>query len=333
METPAVIAGAILLLVVLWDAFETMVLPRSMGNGLRLTRFFFRGTWLVWRFLATRLSYQNPVRQAMLGVYGPLSLILLITLWSNLLILGFGLLLFGVGSSEATRLGVEAGGFGDYLYLSGVTLFTLGYGDETPGVPLTKALCVLEAGVGFGLLAMVIGYLPALYQTFARRETMVLRLYARTGHPASAHKLVEKYGEAGAWESLETVLLDWEHWGAELLESHRSYPILSFYRSQTEEDSWLATAVILCSIHDVVKEQCPDDAPGRGAVLLQAEATRNIITAGLTDLVTVLDLKGDPSKNDQSAEQKLSRYLLLALPPAACVAEVEDSGDSGVKGV
>ncbi|MBC8143482.1 MAG: two pore domain potassium channel family protein [Armatimonadetes bacterium] len=322
METPAIIAGAILLLTVLWDAFETMVLPRSAGTDLRLTRFFFVSTWLFWRFLSTRLSYKNPIRQAMLGIYGPLSLILLITLWSNLLILSFGLLLFGVGSSEATRLQIESGGFGDYLYLSGVTLFTLGYGDETPGVPLTKALCVLEAGVGFGILAMVIGYLPALYQTFARRETMVLRLYARTGHPATSHKLVEKYGAVGAWKSLETVLSEWENWGAELLESHRSYPILSFYRSQTEEDSWLATAVILCDVYDVIEEQCPENALDRGALLLQAEATRNIIADGLSDLVNILNLKGE-----QAPAMKLSRYLLLALPPGlpACVKDTADT--------
>ncbi len=322
LETSAIIAGSVLLVMVLWETFETVVLPRSAGPGLRLTRFHFVGTWFTWRFLASRFSYKNPFRQAMLGVYGPLALILLISLWANLLILSFGLMLYGVSANEAIRAGAKPVKFTDTLYLSGVTLFTLGYGDMTPKTPASRLLCVLEAGVGFGLLAMVIGYLPALYQTFARRETMVLRLYARTGHPATAQKLVERYGSIGAWSSLETLLMDWEHWGAEMLESHRSYPVLSFYRSQSEEDSWLATAVIFCNIYDVIETQCPKDAPERAALLLQAEATRNIIADGLTDLATVLRLKGD-----QAPAQKLSRYLLLALPPATPVCADEFIGE------
>lgn len=326
LEIPAVIAGVVILLTVLWDTFETMVLPRSAGPGLRVTRFYFIAMWTMWRFLATRFKYMNPFRQGLLGIYGPFALIVLISLWANLLIIGFGLIIYGIGANEAERVGIKPGEFADYLYLSGVTLFTLGYGDKTPGVPLTKALCVLEAGVGFGLLAMVIGYLPTLYQTFARRENMVLRLYARTGHPATAHKLVERYAEVGAWAALETLLLEWEQWGAEMLESHRSYPIMAFYRSQIEEDSWLATAVILCNVYEVVQQKCPNDAKERGSLLLQAGATRQIIEDGLADLTAIIRLKGD-----ESPAQKLSRYLLLALPPNVPACPNEERDDSLVE--
>ena len=325
LTTYAVILGVILLLTVFWDTFATMVLPRTAAPSLRVTQHYFTGTWAIWRFLATRLHYMNSFRQAMLGIYGPLSLILLISLWANLLILAFGLMIYGIGAAAAVRIGVTPGGFGDYLYLSGVTLFTLGYGDKTPGVPLTKALCVLEAGVGFGLLAMVIGYLPTLYQTFARRENMVLRLYARTGHPATAQKLVERYSSVGAWAALETLLIAWEQWGAEMLESHRSYPIMAFYRSQTEEDSWLATAVIFCDVYEVVKQHCSADSDAHGSLLLQAEATRNIITDGLRDLATILYLNGEGTP-----AMKLSRYLLLALPPTPSIG-IEEVGESGVE--
>ena len=157
---------------------------------------------------------------------------------------------------------------------------------------------------------MVIGYLPTLYQTFARRETLVLRLYSRMGRPVSARKMVTRYRDANAWGSLESYLAEWEHWGGELLESHRSYPVLAFYRSQSEQDSWLATAVIFCDVYAVIEELCPPDAPERGALLLQAEATRNIISDALSDLSGVLRLKGDTSP-----AEKLSRHLVLALPP------------------
>lgn len=306
---PCSVAGVIILLIVLWGAFETMVLPRSAGEGLRLTRFYFQGTWGVWRFLASRFRYTNPLRHTLLGVFGPLSLVFLIVLWSNLLVVSFALLLSGAGARFMSLGSIVSGNFGDCVYLSGVTLFTLGYGDQTPGSIATKFLCVLEAGGGFGLLATVIGYLPTLYQTFARREMTVLRLYVRTGTPTSARKLIECYRDAGAWSSLEVLLSQWEQWGAELLESHRSYPVLAFYRSQ-KEDSWLATAVILCQTYALIEEMCPEDASERGPLLIQADATRNIIVSALADLTTILGLKTDNGVNNA-----LSRHLLLALPP------------------
>lgn len=307
---PAAIAGALIILVVLWDTFETMILPRSGGTGLRLTRFYFRVTWTLFRFFATRFQYTNPARHTLLGVYGPLSLVFLIVLWANLLILGFGLLLFGLGADTAIQAGKMPGDFGDYLYLSGVTLFTLGYGDKLPASTATKTVCVLEAGVGFGFLATVIGYLPTLYQTFARRETAVLRLHVRTGTPTSARKLVEKYRAAGAWGALETLLEQWEQWGAELLESHRSFPVLAFYRSQTEQNSWLAAAFAFCEMGCVIEQLCPEDAPGRSSLLLQAEATKNIVNEALCDLAQRLKLP-----EEKSTIVALSRELLLALPP------------------
>ncbi|MBC7804888.1 MAG: two pore domain potassium channel family protein [Akkermansiaceae bacterium] len=311
LEIPAAIAGALIILIVLYDTFETMVLPRSGGTGLRLTRFYFGLTWVICRFVATRLKYTNPARHTLLGVYGPLSLVFLIVFWANLLILGFALLLFGFDSAPSVPIGDHPANFIDNLYMSGVTIFTLGFGDKTPANAVTKTLCVMEAGVGFGLLATVIGYLPTLYQTFARRETTVLRLYVRTGAPTSAKKLVERYRDAGAWGSLEQLLAQWEQWGAELLESHRSYPVLAFYRSQTEQDSWLAAAFTFCEVHGVIEELCPPDVPVRGSLLLQASATKNIVNEALNDLADRLKVR-----HDKSPVMALSRELLLALPPA-----------------
>ena len=45
-----------------------------------------------------------------------------------------------------------------------------------------------EAGIGLGLLAIVIGYLPIIYQAFSRRETSIVLLDARAGSPPTAEK-------------------------------------------------------------------------------------------------------------------------------------------------
>src|SRR5262249_8204919 len=134
-----------------------------------------------------------------------------------------------------------------YLYLSGTTFFTLGLGDVTPGAPLGRTLTVVESGLGFFFLAVVVGYLPVLYQAFSGRETTISLLDARAGSPPSAGECLLRLARSGNLAAIDAVLVGWERWAAELLESHLSFPVLSYYRSQHDNQSWLAA---LASILD-----------------------------------------------------------------------------------
>jgi hypothetical protein len=127
-----------------------------------------------------------------------------------------------------------------YVYLSGTNFFTLGYGDVTPLEPLGRALAVVEAGTGFAMLAIVIGYLPVLYQAFSRREVNISLLDQRAGSPSSPAELLRRHQTSGSIEDLNRFLSDWERWAAELMESHLSYPVLCYFRSQHDNQSWLA---------------------------------------------------------------------------------------------
>jgi hypothetical protein len=232
MPTPLILVGAIvLLLIVLHDAFEVMLLPRRVKSRLRIVRIFFRFTWWVWSSLARRTQADGP-RHLFLSLYGPLSMVLLLFVWAAGLITGFGALYWGLGHRQTS--------LGSQLYLSGVTFFTLGYGDVLPRIPIQKILAVLESGIGLGFLATVISYLPVLYQLFAGRESKVLMLDAVAGSPPCATTLLVRHAEGEAISELEDLLRDWQVWSAELLESQLSYPMLAFYRSQHDNQSWLA---------------------------------------------------------------------------------------------
>jgi hypothetical protein len=146
------------------------------------------------------------------------------------------------------------------LYMSGVTFFTLGYGDVTPHSGFAQLLSVLEAGTGLGFIAVVIGYLPVLYQLFSRREAAVIRLDGRAGSPPSALGLLQRHAGEDGPDQIATLLGDWERWGSELLESHISYPMLAFYRSQQEDQSWLAALTVIidcCALVLVGIERVP----------------------------------------------------------------------------
>jgi hypothetical protein len=175
---------------------------------------------------------------------GPLSLILLLVVWAGVMLLGFGLLYFGLGSPFVDA--AHQAGFRSDLYVSGTTIFTLGLGDVTPQNPWARSLVILEAGTGLGFLAVVMGYFPVLYSAFSRREVSISLLDARAGSPPTAAELLRRHTYRGAELALSVLLTEWERWSAELLESHISYPQLCYFRSQHSNQSWLAalTAIL-----------------------------------------------------------------------------------------
>jgi len=248
MHPLAIVSGSLLLLFVLWDAFETIVLPRRVSRRFRLASGFYQLTWKPWRALAG-LRKPGIKRENFLSVYGPLSLLLLLALWAAALIFGFALLHWGVG----TRLQLPPGlhGFAADLYYSGTTLFTLGLGDVWPTSGVDRLLTVIEGGTGFGFLALVIGYLPTLSQAFSRREVNISLLDARAGSPPTAVELLRRHADPDGGEALAVLLVDWEEWAADLLETHISFPVLAYYRSQHDNQSWVAaltTVLDVCAL-------------------------------------------------------------------------------------
>lgn len=246
MKAPAVIAGILLIAIVLWDAFETIILSRRVSRKFRLARLFYRLTWTPWRALALRMRPGNP-RENYLGIYGPLSLIFLLATWAFGLIFGFALRSWGLDAALAAPPGLE--GFFAHFYLSGSSFFTLGFGDVTPLTKSGRLFAVIESGTGLAFLAMVISYLPILSQAFSRRESNIALLDARAGSPPTAAELLRRH--AGDSESLAELLSEWERWSAEVLESHISFPVLAYYRSQHDNQSWvsaLTTILDTCSL-------------------------------------------------------------------------------------
>jgi hypothetical protein len=232
--------GLLLILAILLEAFETVVLPRRVSRRLRITVLFYRMTWRPWRALA-RAIRRKKLREGFLSYYGPLSLLVLFIFWATLLIFGFALLYHSDARVDPTHPV-----FRTCLYLSGTTFFTLGLGDVTPHTEFERILAVIESGLGFGFLALVLSYLPVIYQAFSRREVNIVLLDARAGSPPSAAELLRRHSGPGELDALELLLRDWERWSAQILESHISYPVVSYFRSQHNNESWLGalTAIL-----------------------------------------------------------------------------------------
>ena len=284
----AFIFGLLCCLSVFLDAFQTIILPRRPKGRFRITRLFFVLTWQPWVALGDGIRSQR-IRDQLFSIFGPLSLILLLVLWAAMLTTGFGLVYFALGSPfhEALFTGQQW-----YLalrtdfYVSGSSLFTLGLGDVTPTTQIARALLVLESGTGLAFVALVVGYVPVLYQAFSRREVSVALLDGRAGSPPTATELLRRHGYEGGDASLVVLLTEWERWSAEVLESHVSYPILCYYRSQHDNQNWLAALVAIldsCALLITMVEGVP---------LRQAQLTFAMARHTLIDLGQIFHIDG-----------------------------------------
>jgi Ion channel len=272
------IAGVVVFLVVLWDAFEAIILPRRVTRKFRLTRFYYLLTWKSWKF-CTRLISGRKAREAFLGFYGPISLLFLIGVWAIGLVIAFGMMQYGAGS--AVNLIGNTSSLSTDLYLSGTTFFTLGLGDVVPRSGIARFLVVAEAGFGFGFLAAVIGYLPFIYGAFGNRESNIVLLDARAGTPPTAGELLRRHSYPHGTEALLALFKEWERWSAELLESHLSYPVLAYFRSQHDNQSWIGSLT-------AILDACALTIAGiEGACAKQAELTFAIARHAVADLCQV----------------------------------------------
>lgn len=279
MAAIGILGGLALIVMTLVDGFETILQPRRVTHRFRFARFYYRHAWTIWRGVA-RLIGKLKRREAFLGVFGPLSLLGLFASWIAGLIVGFALLHWGLGTT--LRPVEERATFGDYLYLSGTTYFTLGYGDITPVSTFGRVLAVVESGMGFGFLAVIVSYLPVLSQAFSKREVIISLLDARAGSPPSASEFLLRLARARNLPAVEAMLMEWERWAAELLESHLSFPVLSYYRSQHDNQSWLTTLATMLDACALLIAQVEDKS------LYQAQLTFAMARHAAVDLALVL---------------------------------------------
>jgi hypothetical protein len=343
MRILGAIFGMVVILLVAQDAFETIVLPRRVTRRIRLARLFYRVMWMMWKFLS-RVMRSGSIRESFLSYFGPLSLLALFVFWAALFVFGFGLLLWGLALPlNAPEKTIS---FTTYLYLSGTTFFTLGLGDVTPLPGAARFLVVIEVALGFGFLALTISYVPIIYQAFSRRELRISLLDARAGSPATAVEILRRNHAGRNVEELRMLLHEWEEWCADILESHLSYPVLAYYRSQHEAQSWLeAITVVLdtCALILTGIEGIPAEAAtfafaiARHAAVDLAQVLDTSPTPGVNrlsspDLVHLRDVlasSGIRLNEETATEQKLAElretyepfvsalahYLLVSLPP------------------
>jgi hypothetical protein len=284
------------------EFFTVFLLPRRVRRDPAIARGILRMLWVPWRAAAGLLP--RAAADTALGIFGPLGLLAILAMLSAGVILCYS----GLHWAVSTHLGSgrHRADFGDDLYFS-AGAFTSATNPSTPTGGVGKTMQIFEAATGLGLLAIAIGYLPALFQAFSRRETAVARLDPRAGSPPSPGRLLERSGQRGGWADLDEYLLEWETWTADLMETHLAYPILGYFRSQHLNQNWLAglTTIVDASAYAL--------AYGSDSHTEAAELTFRIGSHALGDLAHTFStrrLERDPEPRER---ERLSREDLAEL--------------------
>ncbi len=295
------VISLVLLAFLLAEFFIVFLLPRRVRRDPAIARGILRVLWIPWR-AGARLMPRGAA-DTMLGIFGPLGLVAILLLLSSGAIVCFA----GLHWAVSTQLGSHrAADFGDDLYFSAAAFFSA----TSPATPVGgagKTLQIFEAATGLGFLAIAIGYLPALFQAFSRRETAVSRLDPRAGSPPTAGRLLERTGQRGGWPELDEYLLEWETWTADLIETHLSYPILGYFRSQHIKQNWLAAITTIVDACAYALAYGPEgDTEG-------AELTFRIGRHALADLAHTFSTRRLERDPEPRSRQRLSHDELAEL--------------------
>jgi hypothetical protein len=287
------VVGAAVVLVVLIDVFQSIVTPRPTAGRLRSSRYLVRYLWYVCRWLSYRLKSTRR-RDALLGSFGPFSVLAMLFNWVVLLLLGYGLLL----DSMRDQIRPPPPGFGTSLYFAATSMFTIGFGDYVATSAPARSVSILAGATGLGMFALVITFLYSVTQAFQRREVAVVSLEAGAGAPPSGVTLLETYAVAGLDGDLAEVFRRWQDWAAEVLDTHLAYTPLAYFRSSHDNDSWISSlgAVMDAATLVLTTLEMDDGNESPGGPLLTrrargwAKLARSVGGHCIEDLVLYYDL-------------------------------------------
>lgn len=220
----AFLAGAWLVLATLASAVKTVIVPRA--EPATLARIV---------FVTLRRPFDFRVRRArtweeadrIMARFAPFALVTLPGVWVALVLVGFAAIYWAWGDP-----------LDEVFTLSGSSLLTLGFAVDPGG--LAVATTFVEATLGLGLVALLISFLPTMYQQFSKREVLVSQLDTRAGTPPTPVALFRRAHRIG-WD-VDELWSEWELWFAEVEESHTSYLALPFFRSPLHDRSWITAA-------------------------------------------------------------------------------------------
>lgn len=251
------VVGLIIIALVFYDLFQSVVLPRPAVRRNFRAGAFVRPMWRVWRWVSQRTSRLDR-SEARLAAFGPIAVLMLFGVWGLALVLGYGLLIDGL----AEQFHPAPQDLATSIYISATTLVPLSFGDFVPEGGAARLVIIVESGTGVGIAALAITLLFSLYESFRAREELVVSLDALAGAPPSGVHILETSAEHGMRPELKDTFDEWRRWSAMVLESHLAYPLLIYFRSSHDNEAWVNSFGAVMDAAVLVMSTVDDDSEG-----------------------------------------------------------------------
>ncbi|HEY7107215.1 MAG TPA: hypothetical protein VH986_12480 [Acidimicrobiia bacterium] len=250
-----IVLGVAILAFIWTSIVFTLVLPRGLSGPGRLTIWVTRPTRWVF-FQVARLAPTYEGKDAVLAPIGPVAVLLQLVVWLVL-----------IGAAFVVMLVAYTNDLGEAISEIGAAMFTLGLARSSRFT--NDTIVIFAAASGFIVIALQIAYLPALYSSFNRRETLITTLASRAGEPSWGPEILIRHQLVGIIDSLPAFYGEWEQWSADLSESHTTYPVLLLFRSP---DPWSSWVIALLAVLDAAAMQLalnPHTAPSQARLSLR----------------------------------------------------------------
>ncbi len=234
LDALLLIAGLFGIAVLLYDLFNAIVVPRQTSNPLRIGSRLIRAAWIPWREFCLRFSGADR-REELLAAFAPVAMVGLLFVWLVGILAGYGVVFYALRAQFHPAIA----DLGEALYFAGTSMLTIGFGDIVAFGALARTLSIAAAASGLAVVAVVISFLFSTFAAFQRREVFVVTLGTRAGSPPSGVTMLETAVKLDLMEDLVATLRLGQSWSNEVLESHLAYPILLFFRSSHDDESWV----------------------------------------------------------------------------------------------
>jgi hypothetical protein len=255
VATLRIVIGLVIVALTWASMISTLVTPRGRspfqavgGMVSRVTR-----TVIV---AISRMFTNYEIKDSILATIGPLVLLAQLVAFLGLFFVGYSIALWPYATQYLVAVR-EAGS----------SMFTIGLAHV--GGPSSDVLVIMAAATGAVAIALQIGYLPAIYQAFNRRESLVTLMEARAGLPAWGPELLARHQLVQTLDALGGLYHDWEQWAAEVSESHTSYPVLLYFRSPEPWYSWVLALLAVLDAAAMQLALAPSSAPSEARMCVR----------------------------------------------------------------
>lgn len=249
-----VLLGFLFIAILLFDIFQAVLVPRFTPASLRFAPLLIgRIAWPVYRKISAFIQSEQ-VLDFYLGAFAPLAFVLIFSSWLIAMAFSFALIVHGLGHEFHPIIQ----DFPTAVYVAGTSLLTLGFGDIIATSAAGRAILLLGAATGITVVAVAVSFLFSMQQSVHSREVMVNTFQSRIAAHASAVHLLLNYADLGITDQLANQINSWEVWSADVLASHRAFPLLCYFRSGHMCVSWITTLGIMLDAANLLSTTVDD---------------------------------------------------------------------------